>query len=148
MPLVLFVLQLAATLIMVGLIWFVQIVHYPLLGAVGGPEFARYEQAHVRQTGYVVIPPMLLELATAAAMLAWRPEGAPRWVPLVGIGLLAVVWASTFLLQAPAHGRLVDGFDAATHRLLVVSNWIRTAAWSARGGLLSWVCCRLLSAGG
>ncbi|TWT73825.1 hypothetical protein Pla123a_37190 [Posidoniimonas polymericola] len=146
MPVLLFVLQLAATLIMVGLIWFVQLVHYPLLGAVGEPQFAEYEQAHCRLTGYVVIPPMLVELATAAAMLAWRPDGVPRWVPLAGMGLLAVVWLSTFVLQAPAHGRLVGGYEAATHHLLVASNWLRTSAWTARGGLLGWVCWQLLSA--
>jgi hypothetical protein len=34
-------LHLAATLYMVGVIWFVQVVHYPLFSKVGGPERPR-----------------------------------------------------------------------------------------------------------
>ena len=36
----------AATLYMVGLIWCVQIVHYPLFAEVGKDGFAAYEAAH------------------------------------------------------------------------------------------------------
>lgn len=61
--------QSAATLFMTGLIWFVQVVHYPLFGSAGRDIFAGYERAHQRRTGWVVGPPMLVELATALAML-------------------------------------------------------------------------------
>ena len=45
-----FLSQIASTLYMTGLIWFVQVVHYPLLGAVGGSEFSAYEQRHMSLT--------------------------------------------------------------------------------------------------
>ena len=45
------------------------------------------------------------------------------------------IWASTFFLQVPCHLRLSAGWDAATHRLLVQSNWIRTVLWSVRLGV-------------
>jgi len=120
-----------ATLAMAGLIWFVQIVHYPLLGAVGPDAFTAYENAHIRRTGFVVTPLMFAELATAA-WLAFAQPGAAAYA---GLALLAVIWLSTGLLQAPAHGRLARGFDPALHRRLVRTNWIRTAAWTARGVL-------------
>jgi len=50
----------------------------------------------------------------------------------MGLALVAVAWISTAALQAPAHGRLVEGFDADVHRRLVGTNWIRTVAWLAR----------------
>jgi hypothetical protein len=53
-------------------------------------------------------------------------------VALLGALLLGGVWISTALLQAPAHGRLAQGFDAVVHRRLVRSNWIRTLAWLGR----------------
>jgi hypothetical protein len=119
----------AATLYMVGLIWFVQIVHYPLFASVGEPGFPAYERQHVRRTGRVVVVPMLVELGTAVAMVGCA-GGA-----LAGLGLvlLAVIWGSTWLWQVPAHRRLEGGFDAATHRRLVRTNWVRAVAWSARG---------------
>lgn len=60
-----FIVHLAATLSMVGLIWFVQIVHYPLFAYVGAEKFIAYEAAHARLTTWVVAPPMLTEALTA-----------------------------------------------------------------------------------
>ncbi|MDQ5964129.1 MAG: hypothetical protein QG625_283 [Cyanobacteriota bacterium erpe_2018_sw_39hr_WHONDRS-SW48-000098_B_bin.30] len=43
MAIALFVLQTAATWFMTGLIWFVQVIHYPLYARIGEAEFAVYE---------------------------------------------------------------------------------------------------------
>ena len=53
--------NLGATLFMVGVIWFVRVVHYPLFSRVGGESFALYSEAHSRLTTYVVGSPMLVE---------------------------------------------------------------------------------------
>lgn len=129
------VLQLVATCCMTGLIWFVQIVHYPLMEGWPHEDFGRWEVAHRDRTGPVVIPPMLAEGAAAIWLLVRRPRGMPSWLPLLGVGLLAGIWASTFFLQVPCHLRLSTGWDPATHRFLVDSNWIRTVLWTARLGL-------------
>lgn len=129
-------LQVGATLFMVGLIWFVQIVHYPLFGRVGREGFADYSVAHSRLTGLVVGPPMLVEAATAALLVVRPPEGVPFFLPVLGLVLLAVVWLSTALLQSPQHGVLGSGFVPASHRFLVASNWVRTVCWTARGVLV------------
>lgn len=131
-----------ATLFMVGLIWFVQIVHYPLFAVVGEDRFVAYTEAHSRLTSWVVGPPMLLEAATTAALLFIRPAGIPAVAVWAGAALLAAVWLSTALLQVPRHTALGQGFDANSHRLLVVSNWIRTAGWSVRGLLVLWMVSR------
>lgn len=55
----------AATWAMVGLIWFVQVVHYPLFAAVDAAESPVYARLHQRRTTWVVGPPMLVERATA-----------------------------------------------------------------------------------
>ncbi|NIP85737.1 MAG: hypothetical protein GTO03_09310, partial [Planctomycetales bacterium] len=73
MPMFLLLIQLATTLMMAGLIWFVQIVHYPLFAAVGEGEFPAFERKHQRLTTCVVAPLMLAELATAAGLVYWRP---------------------------------------------------------------------------
>ncbi len=129
------IIQLLATGFMTGLIWFVQLVHYPMMEGWPHDDFGRWELAHRDRTGPVVIPPMLAEGAAAAWLLIRRPRGVPAWLPLLGIGLLASIWASTFFLQVPCHLKLSAGWDAATHRLLVQSNWIRTVLWSARLGV-------------
>jgi len=137
-PYLLLAVNLVSTLFMVGLIWFVQIVHYPLLARVGRTEFPAFEQAHVARTGPVVGPPMLIEMLTTVALLGVSPAGAPREAFTLGAGLLAVVWISTALLQVPSHRDLGGGFDARVHRRLVATNWIRTVAWTARGAVVLW----------
>ena len=123
----------AATLFMVGVIWFVQLVHYPLFARVGRPGFAAYSGSHTRLTGLVVGPPMLLEAATAVALVLWNPPGVSVSLLWAGLFLVAGIWLSTALLQAPRHTTLGDGFDPAVHRFLVTSNWLRTVLWSLRG---------------
>lgn len=127
------------TLYMVGVIWCVQRVHYPLFAAVGAERFADYEREHCRRIGPVVMPAMLAEAAASAAVFWWAPADATLLAGF-GLGLLAVVWASTFLLQVPCHRRLEQGFDVAAWRRLVAGNVLRTAAWSGRGVLAVLLC--------
>jgi len=44
----------ASTLVMTGLIWFVQLVHDPLMRLVGEKSFARYQ--HMRCTIWIDVP--------------------------------------------------------------------------------------------
>jgi hypothetical protein len=129
----------AATWYMIGLIWVVQRVHYPLFASVGVEHFAAYERAHVRRIGPVVGLPMAVELGTAFALAVSPPPGVPRVAALAGVSLLALIWLSTGLLQAPRHRQLEQSFDAGAHRALIASNWIRTLAWSLRGALVLWL---------
>jgi hypothetical protein len=132
-------LHLASTLFMAGVIWFVQVVHYPLFDAVGRAGFAAYERRHTALTTYVVGPPMLVEAATAGLLFWFRPPGVPAWPLWAGAVLLAGIWLSTALVQVPCHEALSREFDPAVHLRLVSTNWVRTAAWTLRGLLVLWV---------
>lgn len=129
----------AATLLMVGLIWFVQIVHYPLFAQVGRDEFEKYEQHHQRLTTWVVAPPMLLELLTAV-LLVWGDfpalGSAVRWT---GLTLVVLIWLTTVFVQIPQHKALAAAWDEKVQRRLVAGNWIRTIAWSIRSLLVLWM---------
>jgi len=124
-----------ATLAMTGLIWFVQVVHYPLFDLAAELEFDRFAAMHQRRTAFVVLPLMLTELGTALALLVAPPPGLGRGLPFLGALLLALIWLSTALVQVPLHRRLSSGRDRPAIRRLVASNWLRTAAWTARGWL-------------
>lgn len=139
-----FVVHLAATLFMTGLIWFVQVVHYRLFDHVGAASFAAYEEAHARLTTWVVGPPMLLELGSAVVLLRLRPVEIGAREVWLGLFLLGVIWLSTALIQVPQHNALGAGFDFKTYRALVGFNWIRTIAWSLRSLLVLSSTLRLL----
>jgi hypothetical protein len=127
--------HLFATAGMVGLIWFVQVVHYPLFARVGPDGFPTYETEHQRRTSWVVGPLMAVEGVAALAVAATLRNEVGLLLPLLGLVLLLVIHASTVLLQVPAHGRLTSGADHAVMRRLVATNWIRTGGWSARGAV-------------
>lgn len=127
----------ASTFFMAGIIWFVQIVHYPLFNRVGAGTFPTYQRDHSRLTTLVVVAPMLLELGTGIWIAVHPPAPLGQPLPLLGLGLLLVVWLSTFALQVPAHGALSRGYREDPYRRLTRSNWIRTAAWSLRALLVT-----------
>lgn len=126
----------AVTLFMTGLIWFVQIVHYPLFAMVKGQFFSLYHTTHTQLTTWVVGVPMLAEAATALFLIARRPPGVSFVLPALGLIALATIWASTWLLQVPQHDLLSAGFDGEAHSFLVDSNWIRTCGWTFRSFLV------------
>lgn len=129
----------AATLYMAGLIWFVQVVHYPLMGKVGAEGYPDYQHAHERLTTWAVGPPMLMELICALWLVVAPPAGVAPWLAYTGLALVTALWLSTAFLQVPRHRELESGFNDASHRRLVQSNWLRTVAWSLRGVLALWM---------
>ncbi|MDH3808231.1 MAG: hypothetical protein OES29_06340 [Desulfuromonadales bacterium] len=128
--------HLAITLLMVGLIWLVQIVHYPLFSRVGVSSFSDYHKRHTHRITIIVAPLMLLELATG--LLLWfRMPLQSFW--LFNTMAMALIWGSTALWQVPLHKQLALADGAARLALirqLVASNWLRTFFWSLRGLLL------------
>lgn len=127
-----------STLAMTGLIWFVQLVHYPLMSRVPPGAFEAFEQEHVRRTTWIVAPLMLIEALSCALLAAVLPST----LTLAGAVALAIVWTSTFLVQVPLHGKLARAWDDTTHARLVGSNWVRTIAWSIRGVIATWIAVR------
>lgn len=125
----------AVTWYMVGLIWFVQVVHYPLFAEVGDQASAAYQRAHMRKTTWVTLPPMLVEALLVVLLVLPLGGQWPGWVELTGAVFLAVIWLSTFLIQVPCHEKLALSFQPQIHRWLVASNWIRTLGWTGRGVL-------------
>ncbi|MDH3255044.1 MAG: hypothetical protein OEM62_08645 [Acidobacteriota bacterium] len=121
----------ASTLAMTGLIWFVQIVHYPLFRFAAGEGFPGFATSHQHRTAFVVLPLMVTELATAL-LLAVAGGAGSKGLAAWGLALLAAIWLSTALVQVPLHRRLAQGFDGHAAGVLVKSNWLRTAAWSAK----------------
>ncbi|GAB4544227.1 MAG: hypothetical protein OHK0023_00710 [Anaerolineae bacterium] len=136
----------ASTWALVGLIWVIQLVHYPLFGLVGREMWSAYEAAHQTQITLLVLPLMLVELATSFLMAADPPKGVPTWATWFGLGLVGVAWLSTAFIQVPLHGQLSLHWDTKVHQALVATNWIRTAAWSAHGALVLWFLARVFEA--
>lgn len=131
-----FLIHFSATWFMVGLIWFIQLVHYPLLGDVSKYRTAAYHHTHMRLATWVVAPAMLVEFLSGVFLVCCPPDYFALPLGITGLALLIIIWLSSAFLQAPRHKWLAEKYDQSTHQSLVASNWVRTISWSCRGLLV------------
>jgi hypothetical protein len=136
------IVHVVATWFMVGMIWTIHTVHYPLFADVGADTYVQYQAAHVDRIGPLLALPWLVEGVTLLALL-WLAFVAGRRdlrLPVaIGAVAMAVVLVISGFWSAPAHGDLADGFDAAVHDRLMTANLVRTLAWTVRGVTAAWI---------
>jgi len=134
-----FLAHLATTLYLVGLIWTVQMLVYPSMAHAGADGYAAYHNLHTSRITPIVAPAMVLELLTAIYFVFVPFEEIDRRYFWCGLALVLIIWLSTFFVQVPLHEKLGANFDADVQRKLVLTNWIRTVAWTLRGALVLWM---------
>ncbi len=124
-----------ATTALAGLIWTIQVVHYPLFSDVGLGEFAKFHHNHSFRITLIVGPLMAVEGITTLWLLARRPAGVPVFLTWGAAVVLAIVHLATITLSVPAHNRLSKEFSMSAYERLLNTNWVRTFGWSARAVL-------------
>ena len=127
----------ASSLVMAGVIWIVQLLHYPSFHYVHGDQFPGFHRFHTRSISYVVVPVMLLELATAIAWIFI--DDLPKLITWPSLLVVLALWITTFSVQVPIHSRLASGKDEPLINSLVKGNWIRTLLWSIKALLGLWL---------
>jgi len=136
----------ASTLFMVGLIWTIHYVHYPLFAHVGETTYVAFQAEHVNRIGKLLLLPWLTEGLTLLAILILAFLGQRRDLRLPaflnGIGM-AIALIISGVWSAPAHGELADGFDADVHSRLMNANLVRTLAWTLCGICAIWIVARV-----
>ncbi|NDD90641.1 hypothetical protein EBZ37_00930 [bacterium] len=127
-----FIIHFVCVCFMTGLIWLIQLVHYPLMNRVSSERFAEFHHAHTTRITGIVAPVMLLELFSALIMLLFHPAQSlsSRSVQFC-FALTVGVFLATAFLSVPQHALLSRGFSERAHRRLVGGNWVRTVIWSA-----------------
>jgi hypothetical protein len=136
----------ASTLFMVGLIWTIHVVHYPLFAHVGESTYIEFQAEHVDRIGKLLLLPWLTEGVTLLGILLLAFLGARRDLRLPaflnGLGM-AIALIISGVWSAPAHGELADGFDAEIHNRLMNANLVRTLAWTLCGICAVWLLARV-----
>jgi hypothetical protein len=111
-----------------GLIWTIQLVHYPLFALVSSADWPRYGDEHRRRITWLAAPLMLSSVGVALALAIGDGSG----LSVVNAGLAIGVFVLTGLVFAPLHGRLEHAASERALRVLVRANWLRTLAWTAQ----------------
>lgn len=139
---------LAATLVNCGMIWFLQLNHYPLYAAVGSDALQGYIAAHDRR----LLVPVVLPGAAAAVLtilLAVRGlAGTDRLSAVLLCVTVTAILVSTGLIQGPAHLALErGGAPASLIERITTTNWIRTIGWTVNAAVLLRLTARRLAGG-
>lgn len=130
----LMMIQLAVCLLLTGLIWTIQIVHYPAFLYVGKNEFPAFEAFHVKAISVLVMPLMLAEVLLAAQAFLRMPSNLYYNVSLA---CLVGIWLCTLLISSPLHAKLsAHGYQKEWIEQLVYTNWPRSILWTVRSGIL------------
>jgi len=138
----LIVVHAAASMFMVGLIWTIHYVHYPLFAYVGESTYVSFQAAHVERIGRLLFVPWLTEGITLIGILALAFLGGRKtWrVPaVINSAAMAIVLVISGFWSAPAHAKLADGFEESVHDQLMTANLIRTLAWTVCGFCAVWI---------
>jgi len=127
---------LAVSWALTGLIWTVQLVHYPSFHHVAESDFQLFHRHHSSSITWIVMPLMLLELVLSCWAAVNHGWSVPILIPLLAV---VAIWGCTFFISIPLHQVLEQGKDAAVIRQLVTTNWPRTILWTAKAVWVTWL---------
>ena len=130
--------QLVVTVLMVGMIWTVHVVHYDLFPLVGADSWDAYEHAHVDRIGKVLFGPWLIEGLCVLVLLLAHPTRM-RIAALISAFLMLFILIDTAAFSAPAHGVLLNHWDQSTYDRLMTVNLVRAWLWTAKGAVAVWM---------
>jgi hypothetical protein len=118
-------LHIITTSLLCGVIWIVQIVHYPSFAFINKESFKESMMFHQKKISFIVIPLMALEVL----VLVFDEMTYRNYLNLLIVGL---IWLCTFFIQVPIHNRLLHGYDEFLIKKLAKMNWIRTCLWTLK----------------
>lgn len=129
---------------MTGLIWLVQVVHYPYFRFIGPDLFKDAQEFHMKSITFIVLPIMILELGTGVWLFFQKSLPPEKNLYIVSFILLILIWGFTHFLSVPIHGKLTEAKNIEIINKLVQTNWLRTILWSIRSGILGIIVWQIL----
>lgn len=122
-----------------------QFQHFSLYPLLASSNFAKYISGNNKAAVLPAIIPGLISLLVSAVLLFIKPETAPSWFVYFNFALNIIVLASTIIWQGRIQGGFAQtGFDAAKIQKLMITNWIRTIAYSVQGISGLWLLTKLI----
>ncbi len=131
---IIFLVHLISTSIMVGVIWVIQLAHYPSFHFIDKDIYTSFQKFHMNKISLIVLPVMLVEITTGVILL--NVDNYKSTFILIAFIILIIIWAITGVYFSSAHNKLVIGYQELIINQLVAMNWIRTLLWTLRMILL------------
>ena len=116
----------ASTAVMVGVIWVIQLLHYPTFHYIEKNNYSQFQKFHMNRISYIVIPAMVIEMLSGIMLVIINDDF------IISFSLLVCIWIITFVFFTNIHQRLLSKYENTAVEKLVNLNWIRTTFWTVR----------------
>ena len=117
-----------STSLMVGIIWVIQLLHYPTFHFIKESHYEEFQHFHMQRISFIVIPVMITELLSGFMLVYFFRSNLLIFCLII----LLVIWLITFVFFTKLHQSLLGGYNKITIDKLVQINWSRTVLWSLR----------------
>ena len=125
----LLMIHIISTSIMVGVIWVMQLVHYPSFKYVNESDYIIFQKFHMSNISYIVFPAMFTELITGLLIFF---SGEKSLFFVLSLICLFLIWVITGVLFTKFHNILQKGKDLKMIEKMIKANWTRTLLWTLR----------------
>jgi hypothetical protein len=120
---------------MCGVIWIIQLIHYPSFAYISQNQFEQFHTQHTTAMGLLVGPIMIVELIAGL----WLMLTETNKYTVIHLLLVLTLWLLTFLVSVPLHNKLATGYNLSAIENLIKTNWPRTLLWTAKAGLTTFL---------
>ena len=117
-----------STSLMVGIIWVIQLLHYPTFHFIKQSDYVEFQHFHMQRISFIVVPVMIIELLSGFMLVYYFRSN----LFILCLIILLVIWLITFVFFTKLHQSLLGGYDKIIVDKLVQINWSRTVLWSLR----------------
>ena len=117
-----------STSLMVGIIWVIQLLHYPTFHFIKESDYVEFQHFHMQRISFIVVPVMIIELLSGFMLVYYFRSN----LLILCLIILHVIWLITFVFFTKLHQSLLGGYDKIIVKKLVQINWSRTVLWSLR----------------
>ena len=117
-----------STSLMVGIIWVIQLLHYPTFHFIEESDYVEFQHFHMQRISFIVVPVMIIELLSGFMLVYYFRSN----LLILCLIILLVIWLITFVFFTKLHQSLLGGYDKIIVDKLVQINWSRTVLWSLR----------------
>ena len=117
-----------STSLMVGIIWVIQLLHYPTFHFIKENDYVEFQHFHMQRISFIVVPVMIIELLSGFMLVYYFRSN----LLILCLIILLVIWLITFVFFTKLHQSLLGGYDKIIVDKLVQINWSRTVLWSLR----------------
>ena len=117
-----------STSLMVGIIWVIQLLHYPTFHFIEQSDYVEFQHFHMQRISFIVVPVMIIELLSGFMLVYYFRSN----LLILCLIILLVIWSITFVFFTKLHQSLLGGYDKIIVDKLVQINWSRTVLWSLK----------------